>query len=364
MKNKKSQFKNDKNSFTHTPKALGVSLHSKHGFTLLVSIIVTGILLLVSFVVANVAFKQLILVYVGAESQQAFYAADSGIECAEYWDTKNSSGISSFSSPSGSITCNGQTITSGNQTVSTYPTQPSVIGGASSGSGNSAAFVSTDTTTGGNWHGVYGGDGYNIFGATQSYPLYVSVTPTGNSYYAWADPVPGAHAKFLYAPYKDSVTTNRIAATWYSGSTFDLDVSISDSANHKVSIYSLDWDGVGGGRTQTISVLDGDTLAILSTKSLSGFGNGTYLTWNISGHVKFRITNTNGLANATISGIFFDPGVAGGNTNSIFQVDYANGCAIVRVSKQTGGLTTIDSRGYNTCGSSLRKFERGITITY
>lgn len=59
------------------------------GFTLLVAIIVTSMLLIISFVVANIAYKQLILANSNQESQYAFYNADSGIECAVYWDFRN-----------------------------------------------------------------------------------------------------------------------------------------------------------------------------------------------------------------------------------------------------------------------------------
>jgi hypothetical protein len=38
---------------------------------------------------------------------------------------------------------------------------------------------------------------------------------------------------------------------------------------------------------------------------MSNFTAGQYLVWNLSGHVKLRITRTGGL-NAVISGLFFD----------------------------------------------------------
>jgi Tfp pilus assembly protein PilX len=82
---------------------------SKKGFTLLIAIVVTSMLLIISFVVANIAYKQLILANSNQESQYAFYNADSGIECAVYWDFKN--GVSAFNQPlSGSPVCNGQAL--------------------------------------------------------------------------------------------------------------------------------------------------------------------------------------------------------------------------------------------------------------
>lgn len=109
-------------------------LHKKSGkgITLLVSIITTSMLLLVSFVLVNIALKELILSYANQESQYAFYAADSGIECVLYWDLKNPAGPSAFAtSTAGTISCNGQSISTGSET-SIPPPSPrttSLIGG-------------------------------------------------------------------------------------------------------------------------------------------------------------------------------------------------------------------------------------------
>ena len=103
---------------------------SSGGFTLLIAIITTSMLLIVSFVVVNIALKQLILASAAKESQYAFYAADSGTECAVYWDLTNSSLSAFATTTSGTIICNGQTIGVGNpQTVPTIPSQSARIGG-------------------------------------------------------------------------------------------------------------------------------------------------------------------------------------------------------------------------------------------
>src|SRR5262249_22078152 len=49
------------------------------------------------------------------------------------------------------------------------------------------------------------------------------------------------------------------------------------------------------------------TGAVFDTESISSFGEGKYLVWNVSGHVQFRVTNGAGSLNAVLSGIFFDP---------------------------------------------------------
>jgi len=79
----------------------------KRGFTLFVSIVVTGTLLLITTAVINVAVKEAFITGAARESQYAFYAADTGIECALYWDVKNITGFSAFSTTTGAtIFCN------------------------------------------------------------------------------------------------------------------------------------------------------------------------------------------------------------------------------------------------------------------
>ncbi|MBA3733542.1 hypothetical protein H0W91_04205 [Patescibacteria group bacterium] len=102
------------------------------GFTLLVSIVTTSMLIIVSFVVVNVALKQIILARDSAESQFAFYAADSGTECAIYWDLKDST-LSAFDpSTASTISCSGQSLSSTSPNVPTIPSQPTLVGGGGS----------------------------------------------------------------------------------------------------------------------------------------------------------------------------------------------------------------------------------------
>ncbi len=109
------------------------------GFAMLVAIIITGILLLISFVVADIAFEQIVITQMNQQSQYAFYNADSGTECAMYWDLKNGhSGSFDPATTTGTILCNGQTITTGSEVVPTIPSQPSKIGGEGSGGGGGA----------------------------------------------------------------------------------------------------------------------------------------------------------------------------------------------------------------------------------
>lgn len=91
------------------------------GMTLFIAVTVMGILLFISFAVTNIVLKGTIFASSGRDSQFAFYAADAGIECAEYWDSKYlippTTYISAFATSSEgiprTITCGGLSISTG-----------------------------------------------------------------------------------------------------------------------------------------------------------------------------------------------------------------------------------------------------------
>ena len=143
--------------------------------------------------------------------------------------------------------------------------------------------MNTDTTTQGNWSGVYGAAGYDLIGSTSSLPSYATVTPSGQSEWTWAATT--SDVRGLLIP---GSTTSRIAACWFSGTSFTIDVNLTDGQVHPVSLYAVDWDSIG--RSETIQVLDGSSGAVLNTQTISNFSGGEYLTWNVSGHVQFVVT--------------------------------------------------------------------------
>ena len=61
----------------------------KHGFTLLLSILVVSVVLSVGLGIFDIMTKELKLSGIGRESQVAFYAADAGVECFFYWEIKH-----------------------------------------------------------------------------------------------------------------------------------------------------------------------------------------------------------------------------------------------------------------------------------
>lgn len=100
-------------------------MHTK-GFTLFFAMLVGALALAVGLAIYDLTLRELDLSIVATQSQYAIYAADTGAECALYWDSKctlggcaagsafatssNTNG-GTFPPPSGVI-CNGQDIAS------------------------------------------------------------------------------------------------------------------------------------------------------------------------------------------------------------------------------------------------------------
>lgn len=79
------------------------------GFALLYAVLISSALLAIGLAIFNITIKELLFSSLGRDSQFAFYAADTGSECAFYWDFEhNSFATSSISS----IECAGNTIDS------------------------------------------------------------------------------------------------------------------------------------------------------------------------------------------------------------------------------------------------------------
>lgn len=61
-------------------------LQANAGVALFIAILTAGIVLSIGMSALNITLKELILSSIGRESSVAFYAADTGIECALLWD--------------------------------------------------------------------------------------------------------------------------------------------------------------------------------------------------------------------------------------------------------------------------------------
>ena len=86
-----------------------ITTPSNRGFTILLAALVSSLVLALGISIVSIAQKQIVLSSTGKGSQFAFYAADSGAECALFFDMR----FNHFSTttPPTDITCGGQTVT-------------------------------------------------------------------------------------------------------------------------------------------------------------------------------------------------------------------------------------------------------------
>jgi hypothetical protein len=90
----------------HTPYAIR-GTRGERGFTLLLAVLIAAIVLALATSIFQIARKEITLSSLGRDSQFAFYAADTGAECALYWDVRY--GYFATSSPSITPFCDGDT---------------------------------------------------------------------------------------------------------------------------------------------------------------------------------------------------------------------------------------------------------------
>ncbi|HYE29828.1 MAG TPA: fibronectin type III domain-containing protein [Methylomirabilota bacterium] len=186
------------------------------------------------------------------------------------------------------------------ETYSSFTSEVAVTTPAPALGSGRATFVKKDTTTGGSWKGAYGADGAMVLNEGSTSLRYATVTGVGNSTWTWTWNSGDTRAL------QKVNATDRVAACWFSPSTFNIDVNITDGQVHPLAIYCLDWDTAG--RSQKVEVLDRASGVVLDTQTLMNFSQGAYLVWNVSGSVRIRITTTFG--NSVVSGIFLGAATA------------------------------------------------------
>lgn len=172
----------------------------------------------------------------------------------------------------------------------------------------SATFVKTDTTTRGNWKGVYGAIGDWVVGDANNFPANAPSSSTGRlQRFAPAD-------TDLRALQKPGLATGRELSQWFklapfpennTAAPFDVDVNLTDGSTHQIALYVVAWNN-NNQSTESIQILDASSGAVLDTQNVSNFPDGKYLVWNVAGHVKIHVVPQGG-GGSTLSGIFLDP---------------------------------------------------------
>jgi subtilisin family serine protease len=161
-------------------------------------------------------------------------------------------------------------------------------------------FTGTNTAPGGmNWQSTYGSQGDDIVGDPGSQlPAYVTSLT-----------LPGTTTRILKvskAPQSlefTQPTARGIQAYWQSTVPFNIDVDVSDTELHQITLYLADYDNKK--RAERIQVINPNTGLVSYTQDFANFSKGIFATFTVAGNVVFHVIPQLG-PSAVVSGIFFD----------------------------------------------------------
>ncbi|HLX60898.1 MAG TPA: dienelactone hydrolase family protein [Planctomycetota bacterium] len=164
----------------------------------------------------------------------------------------------------------------------------------------SARLITEDSKTKGDWQVAYGADGGEVVGDKPFYPKYAQVVKSGQ-FFIWSPDTEEDCAL------NKKESEERVAACFYDKRmTMELFLT---GGEHRVALYFNDFNKRG--RSQKVEVLDGRNNSVLVSRTVSDFADGKYVVYDMSGHLKIRLTAENG-DSAVFNGIFF--GKAAKNT--------------------------------------------------
>ncbi len=182
-----------------------------------------------------------------------------------------------------------------------------------------ARFIKEDSTTSGNWGGVYGKDGFVLCGYNgnghnkESLPPYVSSVSwfmiNGNGLPNSTIWTSGTSDTRALAPDSSNRVPRNSACAFTDGynggrNTMTFTINCTGTNNYQVALYFVDWDRKQ--RRLAVEMFDANTLNLIApVKIVTNFCSGKYLVYAYNKSAKFRLDHVRG-DNAVISGIFFD----------------------------------------------------------
>jgi hypothetical protein len=167
----------------------------------------------------------------------------------------------------------------------------------------SVTFLATDSTTLGNWKGVYGQDGNVIAQSSVLVPGYAGFGTAGAVNLVLLDNN-ATDPRALLKQQPSFSPTERVESYFHTLSSMDFLIGTNDGQAHRIALYFCDYDRAG--RSVMVETLDTGTGSILDTRTLTSYQGGVYLVYNYSGNVTFRVINANaGTPTGAFSGFFW-----------------------------------------------------------
>ncbi len=167
--------------------------------------------------------------------------------------------------------------------------------------GATAAWQAVDTERGGDW--------LKTFGSTAA---WVAGTPSVDQAQQGGFTLNmGRGTKFIWAAATDDPRApgvdgrKRTAACWFDTREIDGDIATLGSQPYRLTLYLVDFDRRQRAAEISLAGSLGEPLDArqVTTEQMA---KGAYLTWTVTGPVRFRIRNA-GAENTVLSGVFIDP---------------------------------------------------------
>ena len=155
----------------------------------------------------------------------------------------------------------------------------------------SVTYLQTDTTTLGNWKGVYGQDGNVIAQHSIVSPPYSSFN-TGGAINLYLLDLWATDPRALLKQYFSYSATERIESYFHTITSMDFLLNRERRAKPPRGALFCRIMRIAG-RSVTVQALDSATNAVLDSRSLPNYQAGVYLVYNYSGNVTFRVINNN-----------------------------------------------------------------------
>jgi hypothetical protein len=154
-------------------------------------------------------------------------------------------------------------------------------------SSDTVTFLGKDTTTIGNWKGVYGQDGQFMAQITYNAPSYSKLNPINETEQVLNDYATDPRA--LLKVQGQFSSTERVESYYAALSSMSFQVNTSDNLTHRIALYFCDYNNTGA--SVTVNALDTPTGNVLNTQVLASYAGGVYLIYNYQGTITFQVVN-------------------------------------------------------------------------
>jgi len=134
-----------------------ISTTPTRGFTLLIAVVLSSVLVSISLSLIDIAYKQIVLASTATQSEYAFYNADTALECALYWDQKYNAFDYTTPLAASALICGNQAVTGYTVTISGGFKRTSFALPCAGGGTASSVIVEKNSTGGTRLYG----NGYN-----------------------------------------------------------------------------------------------------------------------------------------------------------------------------------------------------------